>query len=446
MKRSVISILLSIILLALFNACGEVNSNGNGDALSASGTIAAKDINVAPEIGGKVIEVLVEEGAIVSVGDVLLRVDDELLVAQYTQVATSVDAARATVDAAKAQLASAEIQHELVLQGARMQEIETRTTAWSVITSDEIELPTWYYVKDERITALETEVQVAQDYLEDQLVHLEKELQNVSNGDFIAAETYLAEVQTTFSIAALTLLQAQDAADRDVLQEIAQEAYDAVLADLESAQLDYDRLLTSTAADDLMKARAHVALAYARLNNAQDQLTFLLSGEQSLQVKASQAGVEQARTAVTQAEANLAQAEAALQIIAIQLEKTVARAPISGVILSQNLSVGELISAGSTTMTIGQLDEVELTVYIPEDKYGTVQLGQEVYISVDSFPGSTFAGTVVHIANQAEFTPSNVQTVEGRKTTVYAVKITVPNQDQKLKPGMPADVNFDISP
>jgi hypothetical protein len=61
---------------------------------------------------------------------------------------------------------------------------------------------------------------------------------------------------------------------------------------------------------------------------------------------------------------------------------------------------------------------------------------------VDSFPGETFSGTVVYISDQAEFTPRNVQTVEGRKTTVYAIKLNVPNADLKLKPGMPADVTF----
>ncbi len=51
---------------------------------------------------------------------------------------------------------------------------------------------------------------------------------------------------------------------------------------------------------------------------------------------------------------------------------------------------------------------------------------------------------VTHIADEAEFTPRNVQTVEGRKTTVYAVEITMPNSDLVLKPGMPADVDFNI--
>ena len=62
---------------------------------------------------------------------------------------------------------------------------------------------------------------------------------------------------------------------------------------------------------------------------------------------------------------------------------------------------------------------------------------------VDSYPGVAFTGTVVHIADQAEFTPRNVQTAEGRSTTVYAIKLDVPNPEGKLKPGMPADVSFE---
>jgi len=98
--------------------------------------------------------------------------------------------------------------------------------------------------------------------------------------------------------------------------------------------------------------------------------------------------------------------------------------------------------AGGTVLTIGQLAEVNLIVYIPETEYGKVKIGDEVSISVDSFPGKTYKGTVTYISDQAEFTPRNVQTVEGRRTTVYAVKITVPNADLELKPGMPADVAF----
>ncbi|MBU0512448.1 MAG: efflux RND transporter periplasmic adaptor subunit [Chloroflexi bacterium] len=438
MKKKTIVFLFLILILTL-TACDAIG-NGSTDIV-ASGTIAAKDVGVSPEIGGKVVEVLVAEGDSVAAGDVLLRVDDELLQANYNQAAAAVDAASATVDAANAQLASAEIQSDLVLQGARLQDMENRAAAWFAAPSDEIELPTWYYEKDEQIAALEVEVEAAGADLDIQLANLESELQDASNDDFVATETRLAETQAAFEIADLTLQQARAAGD-NVLEAVAQESRDAALADLDAAQLEYDRMLSTAAANDVLAARAHVAVARARLDNAHDQLTFLLSGEQSLQVAAARAGVEQAKTAVAQAEANLAQAEAALQTLEIQIEKTVVRAPNSGVILSMSLSAGELVAPGSTVMTIGQLDEVELLVYVPEDQYGRVSIGQKVSITADSFPGETFSGQVQYIADQAEFTPRNVQTAEGRKSTVYAVKIVVPNTDQALKPGMPVDVEF----
>jgi HlyD family secretion protein len=63
-------------------------------------------------------------------------------------------------------------------------------------------------------------------------------------------------------------------------------------------------------------------------------------------------------------------------------------------------------------------------------------------VTVDSFPGETFTATVTYISSQAEFTPRNVQTVEGRKNTVFAVKLKLEDTSGKLKPGMPADVTF----
>jgi HlyD family secretion protein len=93
-------------------------------------------------------------------------------------------------------------------------------------------------------------------------------------------------------------------------------------------------------------------------------------------------------------------------------------------------------------MTLARLSDLTITVYVPEDRYGQLSLGDTVKISVDSFPGESFQGTVVHIADRAEFTPRNVQTAEGRRTTVFAVEVAVENPLGELKPGMPADVCF----
>jgi len=116
--------------------------------------------------------------------------------------------------------------------------------------------------------------------------------------------------------------------------------------------------------------------------------------------------------------------------------------PIAGVLLIRAIEPGEIATPGGTLLVVGNLSTLTLTVYVPEDLYGRVSLGQSYSVSVDSFPERTFSGRVTHIADQAEFTPRNVQTVQGRKNTVYAVRLTLENPDLALKPGMPADVRL----
>jgi RND family efflux transporter MFP subunit len=257
-------------------------------------------------------------------------------------------------------------------------------------------------------------------------------------------EQRLVEAQMAYTVAEQTLSQAQSASDNEVLVAAAQKQMDATQAELDSAQLDYDQVLSTSAADTILEARARVAVAQARLDSARDTLAGLQTGENSLQVQVGGAAVTQAETAVSQAQANQVQAQAALDLIQLQLDRSSVFAPKDGVVLSLNFETGELVSAGSVVLTLGQLNEVNLTVYVPEDEYGKIRIGQEVIVTVDSFPGREFTGQVTHIADEAEFTPRNVQTVEGRKTTVYAVEITMPNSDLVLKPGMPADVDFNI--
>jgi multidrug resistance efflux pump len=120
------------------------------------------------------------------------------------------------------------------------------------------------------------------------------------------------------------------------------------------------------------------------------------------------------------------------------------RSPIDGVVLLRAAEPGEVTTAGGSLLVIANLDEMTLTIYIPEDQYGQIQLGQELPIVVDSFPDRVFMGKVTHIADKAEFTPQNIRTVEGRKSTVYAIRLTIPNPDHDLKPGMPADVTLKL--
>lgn len=126
----------------------------------------------------------------------------------------------------------------------------------------------------------------------------------------------------------------------------------------------------------------------------------------------------------------------------LQLEKMTIRSPLDGILGRRSIHAGEVVSPGATLMVVTRLNPAKLMVYVPEGEIGRVKIGQKVEVRVDSFPGESFPGEVTFINDKAEFTPRNVQTQRDRMNLVFAVKVKIPNPDQRLKPGMPADATI----
>jgi HlyD family secretion protein len=445
MRSNPIRILFSIVLLILIAAAIVylylVSAPENG-SLIASGTVEAVEVMVASEVAGTAVEVLVGEGDAVQKGDALILLDDEIIKAQKQQVLAAINSAEAALSTAQVNLEAALIQAELIRQAAQLEDLPSRFQAWEVETPGDFFLPIWYFEKDEEIAAAESEIIAAEEALEVERANLEEVLRASTHADLVAAEFRLADARMAFMVAEEVLDQAWRASDDEEVSDFAEDMYDAVEAELEAAQSDYEEMLSEDALEDVLEVRARVAVAQARYDVALDHLIHMQTGDYSLQVRAAEAAVKQAQTAIAQSEAALAQAQAELAIIDLQSEKLILRAPISGVIATRNIEPGEVLWPGAVTMTIFKLDTLTITVFIPEDRYGKIEVGEHAIVSVDSFPDETFTATVVHIADEAEYTPRNVQTEEGRRTTVFAVKLSVIDPVGKLKPGMPADVDF----
>jgi HlyD family secretion protein len=308
----------------------------------------------------------------------------------------------------------------------------------------------WYFTHTEEMSATQKEIGAASDALATATTNLNSMITSGTYTELTAVETRLAQAQTAFLDANDVLNRAQAQNNRS-LRDVAQQTYDASKAELDAAQQAYDDLLTTQEAKDILEARAHLAIAQERYDTALDRYNALLTGEDSLSVKVAadsiaqaKANVSAAESKVSQAQKAIDQAQAALNLIDVQLGKLVITAPVDGVVLARNIEPGEVVLSGATALTLGQLDQLTITVYIPENHYGEVKLGDRARVSVDSFPDQTFDATVTRIADQAEFTPRNVQTAEGRQTTVFAVELAVQNSAGLLKPGMPADVTFGI--
>jgi HlyD family secretion protein len=407
-------------------------------ALTASGTIEAVEVTISPQLGGKVSEVLVDEGMAVKAGDVLFRLDDSLLQAQRTVAATNLDLARASAKTADSALTTAQAQYRLALDAAHAQAAATRTASWQAANPTGYTLPGWYFGQAEAITAVQAEVDAAKSARDAAQTKLNDLQNNPANADFLAVEQRLNDARAAFVTADHVLTLAKSAHDNTELQLAAQKSYDSAKTDLDNAQSDYDDLADRDAAKNILTARAELAAAQERYETAQDNLLALQTGMDSPSVAAAQATVNQAQAAADQAALSITQAQDNLALLDTQIGELTVTSPADGIILTRAIEPGEVIAPAADVMTLGRLENLT----IPEDRYGKISLGQSADVSVDSFPGETFTASVVNIASQAEFTPRNVQTVEGRSSTVFAIKLQVEDPNGKLKPGMPADVTF----
>ncbi len=192
------------------------------------------------------------------------------------------------------------------------------------------------------------------------------------------------------------------------------------LANLQSAQTDLQIRLDN--------AKSQLAVYQAQLRTAQAQYDLVLAGATSQAKEAAAAQADQAAALVKVSETQLAKAEV--------------KSPLDGVIETVGVERGELAGPGMPLVTIIDPLDLSLTVYVPENELSRVQVGHEVKISVDSYPGESFSGKVLRINTQAEFTPKNVQTPSERVNMVFGVKIQVTGGQDRLRPGMPADVSL----
>ncbi len=193
-------------------------------------------------------------------------------------------------------------------------------------------------------------------------------------------------------------------------------------------------------ATQVAQSRAVLENAKAQLEKAKNDYTRAEMLFEKDAISAQQ--MDAAKTAYDVALAQIRQSDAALRTSEVRLRDAVLYAPVSGVVLRKNVEAGETVPVGTPIFTIGDLENPWIKVYVKEDKLGLVKLGQSAEVSVDSYPAKKYVGKVIYISSEAEFTPKNVQTQEERVKLVFGVKVKVQNQNNELKPGMPADVRI----
>jgi len=242
----------------------------------------------------------------------------------------------------------------------------------------------------------------------------------------------------------------------------------AALADskawLDSARLDWERAQTLYKNEDIStaqydQARTKYESTQAQLRQAEERLGLVKEGPRKEEIEGARAAVARAQAAVRQAEASrlelqrkqqeldarradIDRASAQAGMTKTQIDDMTISAPMEAVIQVKSAEVGEVLAAGTTVVSLGDLDHPWLRAYINETDLGRVKLNQEVRLKTDSYPNKVYMGRISFISPEAEFTPKQIQTKEERVKLVYRIKIDVDNKEHELKNNMPIDAEI----
>jgi HlyD family secretion protein len=383
-KRILVVIILVLAAIGAYLVYSRRAENKSDKRIEVSGNIELTEVNIAFKTTGRLIERAVDEGDTVKRGQLVARLDQDQLIAQRDREAAALQSAHALLAQAETALAwqKENLSADLAQRKAELNSYQAR-------------------------------------------------LQELKNGS-----------------------RPQE------IQE-AKAAVDSAQAENDRAKRDWDRAQTLYKNDDISTAqydqyRSRWESSEAALKQSKERQSLVLAGPRSEQIEAAAAQVERARASLKMAESNtleikrreqelplrraeIARAKANLTLMETQLAETTVHSPVDGVVLVKAADIGEVLAAGTTIITIGDIDHPWLRAYINQTDLGKVKLGMKVDVTTDSYPDKAYKGHVSFIASEAEFTPKQIQTKEERVKLVYRIKIDLDNPKHELKSNMPAD-------
>jgi len=388
-KKTFVTVLVALLGIAIGAHYWGHWRGEDGQTIKISGNIELTEVEIAFKSAGRLVFLAVNEGDSVKKGELIARLDQEEL-------------------------------------------SERRNSAQAAFTSTE-----------SRLGQMTTSIQFQGEQVEGQLARARAELQQT--------EAALRELE---------------AGSRK--QEI--EASRAVMLKAETefakAERDWNRAQTLYQKEDISTSqyddfRARFESAAALLQQSREQYDLVKEGPHKERIEAARAQVERAKANLRLAEANrlelvrlhqeksaresdVRQARSQLGVFETQLRDSEVFAPMNGIVLVKAAEPGEVLAAGTTVVTLGNLAKPWLRGYINEKDLGRVKLGTEVKVTTDSYPGKVYAGKITFIAAEAEFTPKQIQTQEERVKLVYRIKIEINNPNGELKSNMPADAVIPI--
>ena len=417
------------------------------------------EVDVRSNVEGEIVDILVDEGAKVEVGDPLLRIDDEQILEQKKQAQANLDARQAELKRAQLRIKITEKQQESSLAQSQNSVVKAQATLDSFVANTQ-----------QRITAAETLVATTQNSLDQDNIALkqaeialgqarltlERSESSVESAK-ISFETTESEHTRNNELFEKKLISKQALENSQRQLVIAKSNYDAALKEVESQKE------TIKSQEENLNARKEAIESRKSTLELNRKNVETLKKSLEAQRKQYEAELEDARTRLQQieqttedekeltihsrvsAEASLLQAQSQLDSQEERYGWTTVKAPIAGTITQLIVEEGEIITSGRSAfsrgeaiMRIADLDQMIVRTQINQVEIGKIVEGQRAEITVDSYPGRVFPGRV------SEISPSATRRGPQNQSSVitFEVDVEVIGSPPELLPGMSADVDI----
>jgi HlyD family secretion protein len=386
-----------------------------------SGNVAAEQsLNLAFQSAGTVASVLVKEGDVVQLGQILAKLDDRNLQLQVASSRSSLDSAQARLqqaqqgnaraedlNAAKAQVASAQASFDKLNKGpagtdqaAAQAAVDSAQAAYDAAVAAGGTSSSQFAASSAALQKAEANLRQAQ-----------------ANYDRIAGAPDAGRRPESLALQNATIDYQQAKANYDSLAQTvrtdAQSRIESAAAQLAQATANLAKLTPTS--DDLTVARAG-------LDQAKANLAKLTASATATDLRIQQATVTQAEQALKQAE--------------LALDNAALKAPFAGIVTQINVVPGSTANSGAAALRLINRSPLHVDLKLTENDVAKVQIGQPVKVTIQSLGGWETAGRVSFIAPAAE----NINGI-----VTYVVRVSFPDSDAKVLIGMTADLSIEVA-
>ncbi|MDP5220248.1 HlyD family efflux transporter periplasmic adaptor subunit [Ruegeria sp. 2205SS24-7] len=215
-----------------------------------------------------------------------------------------------------------------------------------------------------------------------------------------------------------------------------------VLMDTDELAASLDRAKAEIALAQQTKAEAEAVVVQRQSEQRKaehdfDRATALLAGqniseavfeERETTHRVAEAVLGAAKARVATADSQIAAAEAGARVIEAQIEDSSLFAPVLGRVLYRLAEPGEVVGAGAPILTLLNLENVYMEVFLPAREAGLLPIGAEARIVLDALPEYAIPATVTFVSPEAQFTPKQVETIDERDQLVFRVRVRIPRE------------------